>query len=145
MSKLTQEEGFLFKLENDEDFASSLTEKENGKMFYKLYKAIARTEIYKTVPLTWNDKIILCVIASYSTQKQHCYLSNAQFSYELAMGERTIAYSVKKLKELKLINVYRQYNNKTGAFTPIRRMSVNVNNIIESVNESNDHLIWKEV
>lgn len=138
---MTQSEGLLFALERDDEFKQALQEKQDGLRFYKVYKALARLESYNDIPIAWSDKIILCVIASYSEDKKGCFLTNSQFATELGISERNVAYTIKKLAILGLITVFKRTNPNVKAYTPLRILSTNVKNITASLKESDSKCI----
>lgn len=139
---MTQSEGLFFAMERDDEFKQALQEKQDGMRFYKVYKAVARLEEYKKISITWSDKIILCVIASFSEDGKGCFFTNAQLAAELGISERNVKYSLKKLNDLEIISIFKQKDKLTKAFTSLRRITTDFSKVRDSLKETDERWLW---
>lgn len=139
---MTQSEGLLFAMERDDELKQALQEEQDGLRFYKVYKAIARLETFKDTAITWSDKIILCVITSFSEDGKGCFYTNVQLAAELGISERNVRYSLQKLKELEIISIYKKKDKATKSFTSLRRITTDSSKVKASLKETDDKYEW---
>lgn len=64
-------------------------------------------EIWQDERLTWNEKILLMEIDSYTNQDKECYISNEYIMTLLSVSDRTASRCMKTLLDLGLVEVAR--------------------------------------
>lgn len=104
---MNQKEGFLSsKSDRESTFGPDL-----DKTYYKLFKTIARID-----SLTANQKIILTGIMSYNVKNGEFFMTNETMSYEFGCSLDTIKRTLKELREIGLIKIYKRFDTRSNKF-----------------------------